>query len=195
MISISNGIIDSFSDYEGHHSLTIFTTGCNFDCYHCYNKEKMKENNYKARDYIDKNITSMHTGLVILGGEPTIHGDELINFIKWFKEKYGLDVKLFTNGSKYDVIENIVDKDLIDFFSIDFKSINNIKDVIGVNFDYDVVIDIIDLVYNSDINLEIRTTNLSLVDEDAVREFVVKRWPNVEHIIQADMYDNLSDYM
>lgn len=195
MVSISNGIIDSFSDYDGHHSLTIFTTGCNFDCYHCYNKEKMKENNYKARDYIDKNITSMHTGLVILGGEPTIHGNELINFMKWFKDKYSLDIKLFTNGSKYDIIENIVEKNLIDFFSIDFKAINNIKDVIGVDFDYDVVTDTIDLVYGSDIGLEIRTTNLSLIDEGVIKEFVSKRWSDVNHIVQADMYDNLSDYM
>lgn len=195
MIPISNGIIDSFSDYDSHHSLTIFTTGCNFDCYHCYNKDKMKENNYKAREYIDKNITTMHTGLVILGGEPTIHGSELIDFIKWFKEKYGLDVKLFTNGSNYNTIKYIVDNNLINYFSIDFKAISNIEDVIGVDFDYDEVIKTINLVYESDIDLEIRTTNLSLIDEDSVKEFVTDRWSDVEHIVQADMYNNLSDYM
>ena len=58
--------------------------------------------------------------VVLTGGEPTIYGQELIDFIKKIKEK-GYLVKLDTNGSNPEVLEKIVSQNLVDYIAMDLK--------------------------------------------------------------------------
>lgn len=75
--------------------LSIFTAGCSIHCPGCFNKKSWDYNagepfTRELKDkifYIINNPHYNYAGLSILGGEPTDHAKELIEFIKEFKEK------------------------------------------------------------------------------------------------------------
>ncbi len=59
-------------------------------------------------------------GVVISGGEPTFHND-LDMLIKIFKDM-GLKVRLDTNGTNPDKIEDLIQRELIDCIAMDIKA-------------------------------------------------------------------------
>jgi pyruvate formate lyase activating enzyme len=59
-------------------------------------------------------------GVVITGGEPTLHRD-LPDFIRRLKEM-GFAVKLDTNGSNPEILDRIIRNDLVDYIAMDYKS-------------------------------------------------------------------------
>jgi pyruvate formate lyase activating enzyme len=66
----------------------------------------------KHKDWLD--------GVVISGGEPTFH-DDLDMLIKIFKNM-GLKVRLDTNGTNPDKIEDLIQRKLIDCIAMDIKA-------------------------------------------------------------------------
>ncbi|MEM3405861.1 MAG: anaerobic ribonucleoside-triphosphate reductase activating protein [Candidatus Pacearchaeota archaeon] len=131
---------NSFIDYSGKCSLVIFTKGCNFNCPTCHNKIAVKPNKrtnlIKEEEifyYLEKRKKFID-GLVISGGEPTIQKD-LISFLeKCKKEK--IQIKLDTNGYKPDILEEILEKNLVDYVALDIKGPKNIySDLVGINID------------------------------------------------------------
>lgn len=69
-------------------------------------------------------------GVVICGGEPTMN-KELPEFIKKIKD-LGFLVKLDTNGSNPEMLEELIDKKLIDYVAMDIKA------PLGVNFQFPI---------------------------------------------------------
>lgn len=59
-------------------------------------------------------------GVVFSGGECTIH-PQLIPFVREVK-KMGFEVKIDTNGSRPEVIWQLVDENLLDYVALDFKA-------------------------------------------------------------------------
>lgn len=122
-------------DYPGHVASIIFTQGCLFRCVYCHNPELiptqveagMSEEEVLANI---KKDAGMLDGVVVTGGEPTVHPD-LPDFLVKIKN-LGLKVKLDTNGVNPRLIERCLQKNAVDFFAMDIKhQWHKYNDVIG----------------------------------------------------------------
>lgn len=148
-------------DYPGHIACILFTSGCNFKCSYCQNSSLICSNESlitesEIFDYLSKR-KGLLEGVVISGGEPTIQKD-LISFIKRVKEE-GFKVKLDTNGSNPSVLKELIDNDLLDYVAMDIKNIfNKYKDITEVEVNIDNIEKSINLLKNSKIDFEFRTT-------------------------------------
>jgi len=115
-------------DYPNKIAATVFLIGCNFRCPYCHNPElvnpKFIERQTKIEEkdffnFLDERAGFLD-GVCITGGEPTIHSD-LPKFIKNIKKR-GFLVKLDTNGSNPEMLENLIKDNLIDFVAMDIKT-------------------------------------------------------------------------
>jgi len=70
-------------------------------------------------DFLDRR-KGLLDGVSICGGEPTIHAD-LPQFAAKIKER-GFLVKLDTNGTRSDVIEELLNQKLVDYIAMDVKA-------------------------------------------------------------------------
>jgi pyruvate formate lyase activating enzyme len=103
----------------------------------------------KRKKYID--------GVVISGGEPTIH-PELIPLIQEIK-KLGYAIKLDTNGSNPEVLRKLINDRQIDYIAMDIKG--PLSEYAKISNSDIIVKDIetsINLIKSSDIDYEFRTT-------------------------------------
>jgi len=115
-------------DYPGKIAATVFTIGCNFRCPWCYSSELVLPEKIKNQPRISeadffnflRKKRGLLDGVVICGGEPTIHQD-LPDFVQKIK-KLGFLVKLDTNGSNPKMVEQLVNKRLIDYIAMDVKA-------------------------------------------------------------------------
>jgi pyruvate formate lyase activating enzyme len=116
----------------------------------------------KRRGFID--------GVVITGGEPTVHAGlgELIDAIK----ELGLAVKLDTNGYNPQVLQKLLDDGKLDFIAMDIKaSLSKYSRTAGIEVDTGRITQSIELIKNSGIDYEFRTTCVpSLVDIEDIEE-------------------------
>jgi pyruvate formate lyase activating enzyme len=112
-------------DYPDKLSCVIFLSGCNYRCPDCHNpqliengSEAISEENLLNRmeesGYLD--------AVVISGGEPTLQPglEELIKKIK--KGRNNFLIKLDTNGSHYEVLQDLKKEKLVDYVAMDVKS-------------------------------------------------------------------------
>ena len=151
-------------DYPGKVACTLFTAGCNFRCPFCHNALLVtKIDNSDIYDdefvlgFLDKR-KGLLDGVCVTGGEPLMH-PELEDFLAKVKEK-GYKIKLDTNGSYPDRLENAVKKGLVDYVAMDIK---NRKEKYGLtaglpDFDVSAVERSVDFLINSGIDFEFRTT-------------------------------------
>lgn len=117
----------SLIDYPGKVSCVLFTSGCNFSCPYCHNPElaqnrmdllsPMKEDH--VLDFL-KSRQGLLEGVVITGGEPTLHND-LDGFCKKVKEM-GYPIKLDTNGSRPEALRRLLNDSLVDYIAMDVKT-------------------------------------------------------------------------
>lgn len=115
----------SMVDFEGHLCATVFTGGCNFRCPFCQNADLVNVTNLEqySEDEIFAHLEKRKNVLdsvCISGGEPTLNPD-LKNFIQKLKQR-GLLVKLDTNGTKPDLLKELIDEGLIDYVAMDVKN-------------------------------------------------------------------------
>jgi pyruvate formate lyase activating enzyme len=154
-------------DFPGKLAAIVFTSGCSFRCPFCYNPELVLTEKIKSqpkipeKDILDflKEREGLLEGLVITGGEPTIHKD-LPEFIKKIK-KMGYSVKLDTNGSNPKMLKDLIDKKLIDYVAMDIKAPLKEKDynkATGVKGALSKVKKSIKIIQDSGIDNEFRTT-------------------------------------
>ncbi len=112
-------------DYPGKLACTIFTFGCNFRCSYCHNPELVIDDGrseIKKEEILEflKNRKDFLDGVCISGGEPTINED-LLEFISKIKE-LGFLVKLDTNGTNPKMLEELIEKKLVDYIAMDIKA-------------------------------------------------------------------------
>ncbi len=112
----------SFIDYPDHIASVVFTCGCNMVCPYCHNKELLNWGKYDIPSIFDhlKKRRGYLDGVVICGGEPTIHRD-LPDFIARIKD-LGYDVKLDSNGSNPKMLKQLINDKLIDYVAMDIKT-------------------------------------------------------------------------
>lgn len=149
----------SFLDYPDKISAIIFTLGCNFRCGYCHNPELI---NAMTAKYSEEEIFEFLNrrkgridGVVITGGEPCIQKD-LVEFIKKVKD-LGFLVKLDTNGCFPEILQKSMA--YVDYIAMDIKApLDNYSKIVNVNVDEENIKKSINLIMNSGIEYEFRTT-------------------------------------
>jgi len=153
-------------DYPGRIAATVFLLGCNFRCPFCYSSElvlpeKMAEQPKIAEkaffDFL-KERQGLLEGVVICGGEPTIHKD-LPDFIKRIKDLRFL-LKLDTNGSNPEMLRELMQDGLVDYVAMDIKAPLGAKYDLatGVKVDLDKIKESIEIIKGSGVDYEFRST-------------------------------------
>ncbi len=115
----------SLCDWPSKVCSVLFMGGCNFRCPTCHNKNiafyPEKIATIPEKDIFDYLAVRKKwiDGVVISGGEPTISTglDRLILDIR----ELGFKIKLDTNGSNPDVVEELLKRGLVDLFAVDVK--------------------------------------------------------------------------
>jgi pyruvate formate lyase activating enzyme len=162
----------SHIDYPGVDSIVLGLAGCNFRCPYCHNPELITGENLKAIpiDEVEQYLLKKKKwveGIVITGGEPTIHSDlpDLVDKLK----QLGFLVKLDTNGTNPDMLEKLLDK--LDFVAMDVKAPYVVYDVVArANADPQVIRKSVNLIKESGKKYEFRTTCVpGLVSESMVK--------------------------
>ena len=116
---------NSFIDYPEKISCVLFVSGCNFDCPYCFNPDLVRNNPKNILDLTRiydflENRKGLLDGVVISGGEPTLH-NELFLLCKNIHQM-GYPIKLDTNGSRPQVIKKLIDAGMIDYIAMDIKT-------------------------------------------------------------------------
>ena len=156
-------------DYPGKIAATVFTVGCNFRCPFCHNPELVlstqlsvhsksrSEEQVKSFFEFLKTRQGKLDGICITGGEPTLQPD-LVEFITRIK-KMGFAVKLDSNGTRPDTLKELFDKRLVDYVAMDIKaSQENYEKACGIKLDLERIKLSVDLIKNSGVDYEFRTT-------------------------------------
>jgi len=179
------GIVDvSTVDWVGRPTTMLFLAGCSFACPWCQNTNLISPKSgelvpvSKVEERISRNL-GLIDGIGFSGGEPTLQGKPLTEISSWAKHK-GLEVFLNTNGGNPRVIQDLIDKGLVDVVASDVKAplvADEYSKVIGKSKSYcDRVIckirETVSLCNEREIPLEIRTTIIpDLVDRpDQIRD-------------------------
>lgn len=153
----------SLIDYPEKIACIVFTQGCNFRCGYCHNPElfENKEPLISLEAFFDflKSRQGKLDGVVITGGEPTLQKD-LKEFIKNIKD-LGFLVKLDSNGTNYEVLKDLVNENLLDYIAMDIKApIDKYEFIVNCNVNIENIKKSINLIKNSGIDYEFRTTVL-----------------------------------
>ncbi|MGB9846366.1 MAG: anaerobic ribonucleoside-triphosphate reductase activating protein [Desulfotomaculales bacterium] len=150
-------------DWPGKLAAVIFTKGCNFRCPWCHNKGLVWPELYgpeiperEALVYLEKRKSYLD-GVVVTGGEPTIHKD-LPAFLRKIRN-IGLKTKLDTNGSSPDILEYLLQQGLLDALAVDVKApLEKYPEVTGVPVDTEALWRSFSLAASSGLPVWFRTT-------------------------------------
>lgn len=163
----------SMIDFPGRLAVIFFTSGCNFRCGFCHNAALLGSAKpgltwQQLADACKKYREQWVDGIVISGGEPTLHR-ELPEIIRFFSHK-GFKVKLDTNGSNPAMLRECLP--MLDYVAMDIKTapeqypaltefkavekvIESAEELISSNADYEFRTTIIEPVHNAAIMHEI----------------------------------------
>ena len=159
----------SMSDYPGNLSAILFTIGCNFCCPYCHNPELVLPDQYVEPIDLDKIFAFLKDrlgqldGVVITGGEPTLHSD-LPQFVQKIRNM-GYVVKLDTNGTHPEMLQKLIEEKLVNYIAMDYKSpAYKYSKIVGLEHNENIDLDIqkiknsLEILKNTSIEYEIRTT-------------------------------------
>jgi len=179
-------------DYPGKIACTVFSVGCSFRCPWCHNPELVLPEKIILHPIISqveffdflKSKKGLLEGVVIGGGEPTVHKD-LPRFIKKIR-KIGYLVKLDTNGSSPYMLKDLIDDRLVDFVALDVKAPKEkYSDLVGVEINVEEIEQSINFLKQSDIDFELRTTLVpGLLDKKDILEIVKWISPAPRYVLQ-----------
>jgi len=126
MIEIKGFLETSFLDWPGKLCSVLFLPHCNFRCPYCHNHPLVfhpeQYSTIPLEDILDRlhSLKNWIDGVCLTGGEPTLHAD-LPSLIREIKRHRFL-VKLDTNGSNPQRLENLMETGGVDFISMDVKA-------------------------------------------------------------------------
>lgn len=169
-------------DYPGKTAALVFTIGCNFRCPYCHNPELVDETvekTFQEQEILEflKSRIGLIEALVITGGEPTIHGEDLIQFIRKVKD-LGFLVKLDSNGTNPNFLRDVIRERLVDYIAMDVKSpIDTYYKVANMPVDTKAVRESIRLLKENVVDYEFRTTLIKILTP---KEDVIKILKDIE---------------
>ena len=166
-------------DYPGKVACVVYTIGCNMRCPYCHNPELVDETvetrytEKKILDFLQKR-KGMLEGIVITGGEPTLHED-LLPFMKKVKA-LGFSVKLDSNGTHPEVIRKAINEGVVDYIAMDIKSpLSSYSRTVARPVNIRAIRKSMDIIMTSPIEYEFRTTVIkALLSPEDIREIGVE---------------------
>ncbi len=160
-------------DFPGKLACTIFLFGCNFRCGFCYNPELvLRENSEDLKEeeifeFLDKRKEQLDA-VCFTGGEPLMTLEK--SFLEKVKERNFL-IKVDTNGSFPEKLNDFVNDGLIDYVAMDVK---------GRKEDYGLIV-------NSQVDLDKIEKSMKIISSLRDYEFrttFVPRFHNVEKVLE-----------
>ncbi|MBN1592817.1 MAG: anaerobic ribonucleoside-triphosphate reductase activating protein [Candidatus Coatesbacteria bacterium] len=155
----------SFLDWAGAVCSILFLPNCNFRCPYCHNAELVLSPASVPRipeAVIFPRLRQQKKwieGVVITGGEPTL--SPTLPDLLASLHKYGLKVKLDSNGSRPEVLEDMIKRGLVDYAVMDIKSpLEQAKmdAVTGINAPLEAIKASISIIKGSGLPHQFRTT-------------------------------------
>lgn len=167
-------------DWEGKVACTIYLAGCDFRCPYCHNRDMvLHPDELEAVDlamileYVEENADFLD-GAVISGGEPLLNKD-LKDLIKQLR-KLGLKIKIDTNGSHPDELDDLIGAGLLDMVAMDVKA--PLNEQYGITAGSDVNVEnirrSIRIIIDSGIDHEFRTTIAPIFVKEGDIELICK---------------------
>jgi len=159
-------------DYPGRLAATVFLIGCNFRCPFCYSSELVlpelirEQPEISQKTFFDflKERKGQLEGVVVCGGEPTVNGD-LPEFLEKI-QKMGYLLKLDTNGSNPKMLKELLDKKLLNYIAMDIKApLRDYSKAAGAKVDGDKIRESVEIIKNSGLDYEFRTTVVPTLHE------------------------------
>ena len=144
--------------------------------------------------FLEKRIDKLEA-VVITGGEPTIQKDlpEFLQRIRYL----GFKIKLDTNGTNPEMLENLIKENLVDYIAMDLKAPFDKYDlVIGVQPDLSKVKKSIIIIKRNQVPYEFRTTVLpDLINKKDIEKMGKQirdadRWYLQKFKVDNDLVDN-----
>lgn len=163
----------SLVDYPRKIAAVLFTRGCNLRCPYCHNGHLLvkpgRTDNHDLElttllEFLKERVGFLD-GVVITGGEPSLnHG--LGDACRAIKD-LGLLVKLDTNGTRYEALKTLIERQLLDYVALDLKAPLEYKDYLEVcgrlsREDFLNIRNSVHLLRESPIETEFRTTVVPL---------------------------------
>lgn len=163
ILEIRGLIKTSLIDYPGEICATLFTAGCNLRCPFCHNRDLVLDPGNQplfpeteVLEFLTRRSRQLG-GICISGGEPTLQ-EGLPDFAARVKS-IGLKVKLDTNGTRPNVLRDLLSRGLLDYVAVDIKAPRAKYDYLtGVAMDYQDVLETIALLRENPVEHEFRTT-------------------------------------
>jgi len=153
----------SLIEFPGKICAIIFTQGCNFRCPYCHNPELVEPEKFsnliseeEIFSFLKKRKKYLNA-VSITGGEPCLQKD-IFEFMDKIKNM-GFLIKLETNGSFPEVIKTSIKKSFVDYLSMDIKGpFEKYDKIVRVKIDISKIKESINLIMNSGLNYEFKTT-------------------------------------
>ena len=150
-------------DFPGRTAATVFLAGCNLRCPFCHNSRLVLERDYtpipeeEVMAYLKKRV-GLLDGVCVTGGEPLL-SDGTLEFLGRI-QALGYEVKLDTNGTFPEKLEEALKSGYVDYVAMDIKNTpEKYPETVGVSaFDVECVKRSVELLKSSGVAHEFRTT-------------------------------------
>ncbi len=150
-------------DFPGRPAAIVFTQGCNFRCRYCHNPELVYPHLFNSSmpeeevwSFLQRRQGTLE-GVVVSGGEPTLQED-LVSFMAKLKAM-GYQTKIDTNGTRPEILRELIDKKLVDFIAMDLKApFDKYAAITGVEANSTILQQSMDLIRQSGLEYQFRTT-------------------------------------
>ena len=164
----------SLLDYPDHTACILWFAGCNMICSYCYNPEIVYgKGSYSIPEIISflEKRKGLLDAVVCSGGECLLYKEslELMVLIK----RMGFLIKVDTNGSKPERLQEAIALGLIDFVALDFKATKaKFREITEKNY-YKHFLDCLSLLQMTQTPFEVRTTiHSELLEEEDLKEMI-----------------------
>jgi pyruvate-formate lyase-activating enzyme len=193
-MGFSKTILKTNHDIKGSSAFLFHYNKCNLNCYKCFNQNIINDKNIFTDDEIldiIKESQDFVDYLIFSGGEITLKPD-IVEFLTKVKN-IAKDCKIiiYTNGTKPDVLENILD--IVDGIHLDIKTNVFINDddldisnkIYGTNINNDDIIKSIYFVYKYNKGYsQFRTVKYPLNNSeyyDRLYEYITTKYPLIKY--------------
>ena len=114
----------TLQDFPGRAACIVWFTGCNFRCPYCHNPDLALGMGTRMEwgqiERFLKSRVSLLEGVVFSGGECCL--DPVVIKLARSVKALGFQLKVDTNGSRPEIVKELIAEGLVDAFAIDFKA-------------------------------------------------------------------------